>query len=111
MTPEPFTRTTPVPHRKQTKRWTMQDGTKIRICDMDDNHLVNTVRMLQRNARVEHFEALHAAYQLESVLHGDMALLCIGEDIDSLESTDPEESGHPLYFELCTEAERRGIVP
>ena len=38
--------------RKQTKLWTMRDGTKIRICDMTNSHLVNTMRMLKRGAMV-----------------------------------------------------------
>ena len=33
----------------QTGYWKTADGKKIRICDMDNNHLINVIRFLERN--------------------------------------------------------------
>jgi hypothetical protein len=40
----------PQPWKPQTKYWRSRDGTSTRLCNMDDWHLVNTLRMLKRNA-------------------------------------------------------------
>ena len=34
--------------RKVTKKWTCKDGSKVRICDMSDTHLVNAYKYLDR---------------------------------------------------------------
>lgn len=37
----------PIPP-KQTARWKTKDGTKIRVCDMDDQHLHNAIKFIRR---------------------------------------------------------------
>lgn len=36
--------------KPQTDFWTTRDGTYVRTCEMDDNHLINTIRMLERKS-------------------------------------------------------------
>jgi len=37
----------------QTGYWKTGDGKKVRICDMDNRHLINTIRYLERKAEEE----------------------------------------------------------
>jgi len=92
--------------RKQTKQWTTKTGRKIRICDMTNIHLLNTVRMLKRNARAYYENALASGYSLLSSLQGEMAQDHLESKLMSLESDDllPD-----IYWNLLDECERRGI--
>ena len=38
--------------RKQTKIWVTEDKRRIRVCDMDDGHLHNTIKMFVRSFKV-----------------------------------------------------------
>lgn len=33
--------------KKETTLWQKKDGSKIRICDMDNDHLMNTIKQIQ----------------------------------------------------------------
>lgn len=37
--------------RGKYPKWTTRDGRQISICDMDDNHLTNTIEMLRRSGK------------------------------------------------------------
>jgi len=102
--------------RKQTAIWTCKDGTRVRICDMSDSHLDNTIALLERKAKVFLSTELGAAYHVLCTLSGEMATFCCEQDIDRMEETSPEEwlmDHNPLYEKLLAERERRqaaGIV-
>lgn len=83
--------------------WTKKDGSKIRIKDMDDGHLINTIKMLLRNN--EYY--LENAMIGMAFLQGDMACYCA--EIAMNEMLD-EECIHPLYDDLVAEAERRYLI-
>lgn len=90
--------------KKVTKQWTTRDGTKIHICDMDDSHLKNTIAMLDRL----HQKKISAAYSVAATLRGEMATLFAEQDIDRMES-EGTSSSYPIYDDLCTERDRRGL--
>jgi len=45
--------------RKQTAKWTMRNGYKIRLCDMANSHLENCIRLVERAAKYKKNEAIH----------------------------------------------------
>lgn len=97
--------------RKQTKLWTTKNGSKIRICDMDDEHLDNTIAMLNRGSVVLASQTVLAGYRMLSFLQGEMAIDSVERELDYIEEygIDPF-SVHPLYENLTLEKERRSSV-
>ena len=74
---------------KQTGIWTCRDGTEIRICDMSDNHLRNTVNLLTPKIDTHLCKLLSRSYD------GDIWINL--EDIC------------PVYDEMVIEMNRRGL--
>lgn len=97
---------------KVTKKWTQKNGKKIRICDMTDSHLVNTIRMLDRVEDSSYERALSNAYGALAFMRGEMAIASIESEIQHMEEDwdgDIEAPHHPLYNDLMLEVERRGL--
>lgn len=91
--------------RKVTKVWTTKDGTRVRICDMTDSHLCNTIRFLQR----AHDRAVTDAFAFASLFDGEsMASYYADQDADNAAQSTPDDV-FPLYSDLLAEAERRGL--
>ena len=44
--------------RKQTKLWTTTDGSRVRICDMVDSHLVDCTNAIKRYAQIQQDQAI-----------------------------------------------------
>jgi hypothetical protein len=92
--------------RKQTARWKQKDGTFIRICDMTDSHLHNTIAMLER-ATERHD---HAFAMAPNPFHGDIAFDMMESAQDAIlegeGETDPADL-YPVYDKLCAERDRR----
>ena len=93
--------------RKQTKLWKCKDGTKVRICDMTDSHLNNTINMLERYTSAME----RNMYHLSNFFTGDLASDMIEDQIMWMEQNrgfDPSEFA-PLYDNLIDERERREL--
>lgn len=95
-----------------SKTWTMRDGTKIAVKDMDDNHLVNATNMLRRNVEkyrwAQQFEGLRA---MQGMM-GEMALDYAERDLEYALELEPEEFLDEMfetYKTLMWYVRRRGL--
>jgi len=85
--------------RKQTRKWTMKDGRKIRICDMTDSHLENTLRMLRRYAEAKYHVAISDRWRLLCSLQGEMAQDIVEQELMVLEEEGDWSGFVPPIFE------------
>ena len=88
--------------RKVTKKWTTKNGTKIRICDMGDSHLINSIKMLKRYAQCIQIEYPWPNFR------GEMAQYYAEQEYDII-TTSPPEKLIPILEDLMRDAERRNI--
>ena len=98
--------------RKQTKYWTTKSGDKIRICDMTDSHLLNTIKLLLRIAGKNLREETSAGWGVLASLQGEMAQMFCEQNIDRIEETTAYEfcsDNHIIFDLLITDAERRKL--
>lgn len=72
--------------RKNTDVWTTKEGRDVRICDMDDRHLINTIKYLERTK-----------------------ICIVGGDLDDPWGDTADGTEHDLYPVLCDERKRRGL--
>ena len=92
--------------REETALWTCANGDSIRICDMDDQHLSNTIALIERQALQMEGRIIHAS----NPYRGEMA----AEDFDQRQmdvledGIDPSEY-EPLYITMLRENIRRTL--
>ena len=79
----------------------MKDGTKIRIKDMADPHLENTIKMLERKARAVARSVPFPMFQ------GEMAQFYAEREYDILQENPLSILEGSIYDDLVEEKERR----
>jgi hypothetical protein len=84
------------------KMWRCRDGRKIRIKDMTDSHLRNTVNMLNLAHRNLVDNTSYPCFQ------GEMAQMYAESEWDVLQESDPFDY-FPILGDLTDEMEKRGI--
>ena len=93
--------------KKTIKQWTMKGGEKIRVCDMTDEHLMNTIKFIEGVVEKSFRNNLNAAYQLSCILGGDIAEWQMDRDIAEVEEEGPQ---HPeIYYNMKDEMDNRGL--
>lgn len=97
--------------RKITAIWKTRHGGSIRVCDMTDSHLLNTMRMLEKRSEVLSQEAVDSGYAVLSSMNGEMAQYSIESDLREMEENGVEvEEFFPVYAQMRKEAWRRGLM-
>ncbi len=97
--------------RKQTKIWHMGGGGNVRICDMEDRHLRNTLLFLKRWSEAKNGETRSTFLNWPSFLNptGDMASEDFDKAFDGAMDSDWHDYAPDIFENLCLEAERRGF--
>lgn len=96
-----------------SKIWITKDGRQIPIIEMEDDHLLNTVGMLARQAFYVHSAQLFRMYCGMDAC-GDGAQMCLQREINQFENLSSakilSQNGHELLPDLMLEAGRRGLA-
>lgn len=92
--------------------WQTKNGRIIKIVDMDDGHLINSIRLFKRVVRKMRFSRDLAGLSMLNIVRGEMAQYAIESDLelDARLSDDEWLKVHTAYEELVGEAKRRGIL-
>jgi len=93
--------------------WVTKDGQRIPVRDMEDDHVVNTIRLLRRSAAGARLKELDDAFSCLTFLNGDMAQMAVEQEIAGMMCQDDENwlKDHvPTYRALISEAARRGLA-
>ncbi len=91
--------------RKITHMWRTKNGRNIRICDMDDQHLENTIKMLER----VHIQRRLYLWDIALSMHGEMASYCAEGEASAFSGMSISDH-FPIYDDLVKERERRKEV-
>ena len=93
--------------------WVTADKRRIRISAMENSHLVNTMRMLRRNAPKAKQEEMASLLLLSMRLQGDHANDMIEDEMLKLEAMSIDDyiaAAFPCWPAMLRRAERRGLA-
>lgn len=85
------------------KMWTCKDGRKVRVKDMDDKHLENTIKFLRRQHQEIVFGTSYPSF------NGEMAQYYAEQEFDRLCESRPEDFW-PIYEDMMQEADKRHLA-
>ncbi len=90
--------------------WVDKAGNRWSASTMSNFHLTNTIKYLERFAKVKYEEALNLGETAMCMLSGEQALADISNDIENLVSNGWESLLPDSYYVMVKEAASRGIT-
>jgi len=92
--------------------WTTKDGRITKISDMDDRHLINSIRFLRSTVKGMKLRHELAGFFALNFVQGEMAELTIEHSLAQEAAMTDDEwlEYHTSYEDLIEEAKRRDIV-
>lgn len=93
-------------------KWMTAEGEILRVVDMDDRHLFNTIRMLNTWADLTLGRMLDAAFSCSTMFNGGMAEDLIEQEIDNLMDMRAQDYAYDTYLaypRMIAEASKRGL--
>lgn len=96
------------PGRPRPRSWKMKDGNLILISKMEDSHLINTIRFIERNAKAYH-EKMTDFYLTCIQPSGDMAVDMFEREVSFWTEGDYTDILPPVYYSLTAEAKKRKL--
>jgi len=88
--------------------WVTRMGERVRVSEMGDNHLVNTILFLQRHA-TKNLAALTACYVMGPAPRGEMAQDAFDREFDAVLDYTWQDKVPAIFWLMLTEAEHRGL--
>ena len=93
----------------RTKKWTTRDGTKVRIMDMMDSHLLNVYKMLMRVGQARKHNA-EMAYLYCGEPQGEIAQLDFERELNSVLWSDWSDHAPEIWEDIHAEILHRGLI-
>ncbi len=93
-----------------TKVWTTKSGKDIKIGDMSDRHLLNTINLIDKTVKQMEIEETQELCDALGFLKGEMAVIHAENGLNFITEHGIEPSlVEPLYDDLLDEATARGL--
>ncbi len=92
--------------------WVTKDGVRVKIKNMTDSHLINTIKFLERWAAHTLDQARSSVSYMVDTCNGEMAEYCLEQEVEFLNEANPEDFLHErthCYAPMLNELSHRGL--
>lgn len=94
--------------RKQVNLWMQKDGKRIRICDMEDRHLVNCVNLLKQFGEAKLQETIRVL--LRANVRGDRAQDAVMRELDEIADHEWHQHVPKIFWNMIDDVKRRALL-